>query len=96
MTVLGYPVNFWLVLGFVGQIVFGARFLVQWIASERKKESYIPVVFWYLSITGGLILLVYAISRKDPVFILGQTTGCIVYGRNLRLIYKKRKSEIQR
>jgi len=81
----------WLVVGFAGQIIFGTRFLVQWICSEIKKESHIPVVFWYLSISGGLILLTYAIFRRDPVFILGQSTGLIVYLRNLRLIYKKNK-----
>ena len=80
----------WVILGVGGQMIFGSRFLIQWISSERKKESYIPVVFWYLSIAGGMILLTYAIHKKDPVFILGQTTGLIVYVRNLRLIYKKK------
>ena len=83
----------WLVLGFIGQALFGARFLIQWICSEVKKESHIPIAFWYLSIIGGAILLVYAISQKDPVFILGQSTGVIVYTRNLRLIYKKKKNK---
>jgi len=81
----------WLIVGFVGQIIFGMRFLVQWVCSERKQESHIPIVFWYLSIFGGMIILTYAIFRKDPVFILGQSTGLIVYLRNLRLIYKKEK-----
>jgi len=81
----------WLIIGFAGQIIFGARFLVQWICSEIKKESHIPIVFWYLSIGGGMILLTYAIFRKDPVFILGQSTGLIVYLRNLRLIFQKKK-----
>ncbi len=74
-----------------GQILFGLRFLIQWICSEVKKESHIPIVFWYFSISGGLILLAYAIHRQDPVFIVGQSTGLIVYLRNLRLIYKKEK-----
>jgi len=82
--------NYWLILGFTGQLIFGTRFLIQWICSERKRESYIPVVFWYLSLGGGLILLIYAIHIKDPVFILGQSTGIIVYSRNLVLIYSKR------
>jgi lipid-A-disaccharide synthase-like uncharacterized protein len=82
--------NMWLILGFTGQIIFGARFLVQWICSEIKKESHIPIVFWYLSISGGLILLIYAIHIKDPVFTLGQSMGLIVYTRNLILIYKKK------
>ena len=81
----------WLIIGLAGQILFGLRFLVQWICSEVKKESHIPIVFWYFSISGGMILLAYAIHRKDPVFILGQSTGLIVYLRNLRLIYKKEK-----
>jgi lipid-A-disaccharide synthase-like uncharacterized protein len=66
------------------------RFLVQWVASERKGESIVPVYFWYLSLIGSLILLAYAIFRRDPVFILGQSTGFFVYTRNLMLIYRKR------
>lgn len=83
----------WLIVGMAGQILFGLRFLVQWICSEVKKESHIPLVFWYFSISGGIILLAYAIYREDPVFILGQSTGLIVYVRNLRLIYKKEKKD---
>jgi lipid-A-disaccharide synthase-like uncharacterized protein len=83
------PDAWWIGFGFVGQFIFGMRFLVQWIASERRKESYIPVYFWFLSLGGATILLTYAIHRRDPVFILGQTTGFIVYVRNLMLIYKK-------
>lgn len=82
----------WLTIGLGGQVLFGLRFLVQWISSEIKKESHIPIIFWYFSILGGMILLSYAIHRQDPVFILGQSTGLIVYIRNLRLIYKKEKS----
>jgi len=83
----------WLIIGMAGQIIFGLRFLVQWICSEVKKESHIPIVFWYFSISGGMILLTYAIHRKDPVFIVGQSMGLIVYLRNLRLIYKKEKKD---
>jgi len=83
----------WLIIGMIGQILFGLRFLVQWICSEVKKESHIPLVFWYFSIFGGMILLAYAIHRKDPVFILGQSMGLIVYLRNLRLIYKKKRKD---
>lgn len=90
MKIWGVPIDFWVVLGLVGQLCFGARFLVQWICSEIKKESVIPVAFWYLSILGGGIVLCYAIYRKDPVFILGQSTGVIVYLRNLILISKKK------
>lgn len=81
----------WLSIGFLGQVMFSLRFLIQWIASEKKKESVVPITFWYFSLFGGLILLSYAIYRKDPVFILGQFGGIIVYLRNLMLIYKKRK-----
>ena len=80
-----------LIIGFVGQWLFASRFIVQWILSEKKGESYIPLVFWYLSIFGGIGLLIYAIFRKDPVIITGQSFGIIVYLRNLILIYRKRK-----
>jgi len=82
--------QYWLYLGFVGQLLFGLRFLVQWLASERKGESIIPIYFWYFSLVGSLILLAYAIFRRDPVFILGQSTGLFIYLRNLMLIYRKR------
>ena len=78
-------IDAWIVLGFVAQGLFTMRFLVQWIASERQKKSVVPVAFWYLSVAGGGLLLVYAIYRKDPVFILGQATGLVVYVRNLML-----------
>ncbi len=78
-----------LTIGFIGQGIFASRFIVQWILSEKKGESYIPVIFWYLSIFGGISLLTYAIFRKDPVIILGQTFGIFIYLRNLYLIYKK-------
>lgn len=85
---------FWLVVGFVGQIMFGMRFFVQWIASEKAKKSVIPIAFWYLSICGSLILLVYAIHRRDPVFILGQSTGSFIYLRNLYLIKNEKENEL--
>ena len=80
---------FFLIVGFVGQGLFASCFIVQWIFSEKKGESYIPVIFWYLSIFGGLGLLTYAIFRKDPVIIVGQTFGIFIYLRNLILIYRK-------
>lgn len=83
--------NFWLVVGFGGQATFTARFLVQWIASERSKASVMPVAFWWLSILGGLITLAYATYRRDPVFMLGQSMGMFVYSRNLMLVSKARK-----
>tara|TARA_B100000674_G_C37682638_1_gene842251 strand:- start:342 stop:620 length:279 start_codon:yes stop_codon:yes gene_type:complete len=78
-----------LIIGFLGQGVFASRFIVQWIYSEKKGESSIPIVFWYLSILGGLGLLTYAIFRQDPVIIVGQSFGILIYVRNLFLIYKK-------
>lgn len=79
----------WLVIGFAGQALFTMRFIVQWVASERKKRSVVPVAFWYFSLAGGLVLLVYAIHRKDPVFILGQAAGAFIYLRNLMFIHRK-------
>ncbi len=84
---------FFLIIGFTGQAVFASRFIVQWIYSERIGESKIPIIFWYLSILGGLMLLLYAISRSDPVIITGQLFGILVYSRNLILIYRKKNNE---
>ena len=83
--------TFFLIIGFVGQGLFASRFIVQWILSEKRGESYIPIVFWYLSIFGGIGLLTYAIFRKDPVIITGQSFGLLVYLRNLILISKNNK-----
>lgn len=80
---------FWLALGLLGQAAFGARFLVQWIASERAGESFVPLSFWYLSIAGSLVLLLYAVHRKDPVFVLAYLPNCVVYVRNLVLIRRR-------
>jgi lipid-A-disaccharide synthase-like uncharacterized protein len=82
--------NGWVLFGFFGQFVFAMRFIIQWIVSEKKKESIVPLSFWYLSLGGGVILLIYAIYKNDPVFMLGQATGLIVYARNLMLITKKK------
>ncbi len=84
---------FFLIIGFVGQGLFASRFIIQWIYSERVGKSSIPVVFWYLSIFGGLGLLTYAIFRQDPVIIVGQTFGIFIYVRNLYLIYKKKNEK---
>ncbi|MEN2980631.1 lipid-A-disaccharide synthase N-terminal domain-containing protein [Tistrella bauzanensis] len=86
-----WGIDLWLVVGFAGQSLFSARFMVQWLASERRRHSYIPVVFWYLSLGGGALLFVYAIKRGDPVFIAGQGVGLVVYLRNLVLIRKSRQ-----
>ena len=82
-----------LIIGFTGQGLFASRFIVQWIYSEKKGESSIPLVFWYLSIFGGIGLLTYAIFRKDPVIILGQLFGIFIYLRNLILIYNKKNNK---
>jgi lipid-A-disaccharide synthase-like uncharacterized protein len=76
----------WLAVGFAGQLVFTSRFLVQWIASERSGRSVVPAAFWWLSLGGAVLLLAYAIWRRDPVFILGQAFGFVVYARNLVLL----------
>src|SRR4028118_80639 len=82
--------DLWVAFGLAGQMLFGSRFIVQWISSERKKTSYIQVGFWYLSLCGGIVTAIYAIHRRDPVFIIGQSAGLLVYIRNLMLIYKNR------
>ena len=84
----------WLGLGFFAQLMFSARFLVQWLASERAGKSIMPLLFWYLSIAGSVLLLAYSIHRKDPVFILGQSMGIFIYTRNLYLIRREKKSVI--
>ena len=83
----------WVLLGLTGQGLFSLRFLVQWWRSERAGRSVVPLAFWYLSLTGGLLLLFYAIHRQDPVFILGQLTGVFVYLRNLHLIRRAGRAE---
>ncbi len=82
----------WLGIGFFAQLMFSARFLVQWLASERAGKSIVPLLFWYLSIAGSALLLAYAIHRKDPVFILGQSIGIFIYSRNLYLIRREKKA----
>jgi len=76
----------WLALGFIAQGLLAARFLVQWIKSERARQSVIPASFWYLSLAGSILLLIYAIHKRDMVFILGQSAGMLVYVRNLLLL----------
>jgi lipid-A-disaccharide synthase-like uncharacterized protein len=86
-------VQTWVAVGFMGQAAFSGRFLVQWFASERAGRSVVPLAFWYLSIVGSVLLLFYAIYRRDPVFILGQSAGFVVYFRNLRLL--RRSDELE-
>ncbi|SFN86856.1 Uncharacterized N-terminal domain of lipid-A-disaccharide synthase [Thioclava dalianensis] len=83
----------WVVFGLLAQLMFTGRFVVQWIASERQRDSVVPVTFWYFSLAGGLMLFSYALYRRDPVFVLGQSLGVFIYSRNLWLIYAKRRRE---
>lgn len=87
------PELWWWMLGILGQLVFAGRFIVQWVVSEKKKQSVIPIAFWWLSLVGSLLLLAYSIHKKDSVFILGQSMGFIVYTRNLQMVLSKRKHE---
>lgn len=86
--------SFWLMIGFVGQGLFTARFLVQWLASEREGSVVVPPAFWWFSIFGGSALLSYAVARRDPVIILGQSMGLFVYVRNLMLGTKKKQGAV--
>jgi lipid-A-disaccharide synthase-like uncharacterized protein len=83
--------DWWVLAGFAAQGLFAMRFLVQWVASERAGRSVIPLAFWIFSIGGGLLLLVYALYRKDPVFIAGQAFGVFVYLRNIYFVFRERK-----
>ena len=81
----------WVILGLVAQAMFMMRFVVQWVASERVGRSIVPVAFWFFSIGGGVLLLIYSIIRQDPVFIAGQALGLIIYFRNLYFIFREKK-----
>jgi lipid-A-disaccharide synthase-like uncharacterized protein len=83
----------WVCLGFAGQLVFSCRFLVQWIISEKKRQSTVPEVFWWLSLSGGVLLFTYFVWRQDIVGVLGQSSGLVIYARNIRLIAKKRRRD---
>jgi lipid-A-disaccharide synthase-like uncharacterized protein len=83
----------WTVIGFIGQALFSMRFLIQWIHSERIKRSIVPEAFWYFSVAGGVTLLAYAIYRQDPVFILGQALGLVIYARNIWLIRRNKRDK---
>ena len=82
----------WVLFGLAGQLLFMSRFIVQWLASERAGRSVVPVLFWYFSISGGLVLFAYGIWRRDPVIVLGQSIGLVVYSRNLWLIHGEKRS----
>jgi lipid-A-disaccharide synthase-like uncharacterized protein len=83
--------QFWLSIGFLGQALFSMRFIIQWVASEKRKESVIPVAFWFFSLGGGVTLFAYALHRRDPVFILSGGAGTLIYLRNLYLIRRKQR-----
>jgi lipid-A-disaccharide synthase-like uncharacterized protein len=94
MSILGADTavdSAWLIIGLLGQLMFTARFVVQWIASERAGKSIVPITFWYFSILGGLIVLAYGIHKLEPVIILGQLPGVVIYSRNLWLIHKGKR-----
>ena len=82
----------WIIVGFIGQALFGTRFLIQWLTSERAKRSVIPTTFWYFSVGGSLVLLCYSLHKLDPVFIVGQITGLLIYVRNLYLLRRVEKT----
>ncbi len=86
------PLTFWLAVGFMGQALFTARFVLQWVSSERKGSSVVPVAFWWLSLLGGAALMCYAISRRDAVIVTGQGMGLFVYVRNLVLVGKAKRT----
>ena len=88
-------IDYWLWIGLGAQLLFFMRFFIQWIVSEKKKQSTIPIHFWYLSLAGGLGLFTYAVHIRDIVFILGQGLGLLVYIRNLMLIYKNNEIKNQ-
>ncbi len=81
----------WLILGIFAQVLFTARFALQWIASERAGKSVVPEFFWFISLSGSLLLLLYAVHRHDPVFILGQGAGIFIYLRNIHLIQRTKR-----
>lgn len=85
--------NIWLAIGFLGQAMFSMRFVIQWLASEKARKSVLPHAFWYFSLAGGITLLAYAIYRQDPVFILGQSMGLVIYFRNLYFVRRQIRDE---
>jgi len=86
----------WVLLGFGAQAIFMSRMVIQWVVSERKRESIVPASFWYISFLGGLLLFVYFVWRQDIVGVLGQTSGVVIYARNIRLIHKQRRRDARR
>jgi lipid-A-disaccharide synthase-like uncharacterized protein len=91
---MNYAKTITLTIGFSGQAFFFLRFFIQWIHSEKQKRSVIPDAFWYLSLVGGIFLLVYAVLRQDIVFIIGQSTGTFIYLRNIWLLRRERRGRV--
>lgn len=87
---------YWSTLAFAGQLIFGGRFIYQWIVSEYKRMSYIPRSFWFMSLVGSLILLVYSVHIKNPVFMAGFSVNTLIYIRNLHLIYRKPQKQLEK
>jgi lipid-A-disaccharide synthase-like uncharacterized protein len=83
----------WLVFGMFAQLMFSLRFIIQWLSSEKQRKSVIPVAFWWFSLAGGIALFAYGVHRREPVIMMGQLFGIVVYMRNLVLIYNERKAE---
>ncbi|NVK34578.1 MAG: lipid-A-disaccharide synthase N-terminal domain-containing protein [Rhodobacteraceae bacterium] len=92
-SVFVQQLDFWVILGFFAQALFMMRFVVQWIASERVGRSIVPVAFWFFSIGGSILLLIYSIQRQDPVYIAGQGLGLVIYFRNIWLIFKEKRRD---
>jgi lipid-A-disaccharide synthase-like uncharacterized protein len=88
--IVGDP--FWAAIALAGQVIFGARFVLQWLVSEYKKRSHVPIAFWYISILGSAILLSYSVHIKNPVFMLGFSLNTLIYVRNLHLIHKRART----
>ncbi|KAA3519371.1 lipid A biosynthesis protein [Agrobacterium vitis] len=84
----------WLALGVIAQLMFSLRFIIQWLVSEKQKRSVIPAAFWWFSVIGGIMLLAYGIHRGEPIIMLGQGLGIIVYIRNLMLLHQGRKTDL--
>ncbi|MCP4395036.1 MAG: lipid A biosynthesis protein [Alphaproteobacteria bacterium] len=93
LGIISFELTTWIAIGFLGQLFFTSRFLIQWIASEKAKRSIVPLAFWYFSLFGGTTLFIYAVHRQDPVFMLGQGMGLFIYMRNLYLIYKEKTKQ---
>jgi len=96
LNITGWASLAWVALGLGGQVVFSCRFLIQWIVSEKQRQSVIPTAFWWISLLGGVCLFTYFVWRRDLVGVLGQSTGIVIYARNLRLIAKQKRREARK